>query len=188
VELERTQDMDSGAHANVSRLACGTHTGTHVDAPLHFLRDGGSIDRVPPDMLVGPAWVADLTGVGRIRGEDLDSVGVPPDIHRLLLKTSNSAGLLTDPVFHTDYAGLEESGAEWMVRRGIRLVGNDYLSVAVRDKTGPVHRILLGAGVLLVEGLSLAEVPAGACRFFCLPLKLIGAEGAPARAIIERPD
>lgn len=186
ITLERTQSMEQGAHCNLSRIACGAHTGTHVDAPLHFLPGGKSVDKLRLDILCGQAWIADFRGVNRIGAEDLDAVAIPAGVERLLLKTENSRRSKNEVEFSADYAGLDESGAEWIVRRGIRLLGHDYLSIAVRDQTGPVHRILLGADVILVEGLRLEEVPAGECRFYCLPLKLMGSEGAPARAIVVR--
>jgi arylformamidase len=185
VELDRIQRLEDGAHSNLSRLRCGTHTGTHVDAPLHFLPGGRAIDALELDALVGPAWIADLAGVRRIRADDLAAAGIPAATARLLLKTDNSDLLESAAEFRADYAGLDESGAQWILSRGIRLLGIDYLSVAARDLTGPVHRLLLQAGTVLVEGLCLGKVPAGSCRFYCLPLKLMGMEGAPARAVVD---
>lgn len=185
VDLSRAEKMEEGAHANVSRIRCGVHTGTHVDAPLHFIPGGKTIEQLPLDVLTGPAWVAEFPEIQRIRAEELEKAGIPDGTKRLLLKTRNSQILETLTVFREDYAGLEESGAKWILSKGIRLVGNDFLSVATRDQTGPVHRLLLNAEVILVEGLLLGKVPAGACRFYCLPLKLKGSDGAPARAMVE---
>ncbi len=185
VELSRTQKMEEGAHANLSRIACGVHTGTHVDAPFHFIPGGKTIEQLPLETLAGPAWVAAFAEAGRIGADELQSAGIPAGTERLLLKTRNSKTIRQETVFRADYAGLTESGAEWVLDRGIRLVGNDYLSVACRDQTGPVHTLLLGAGVVFVEGLALEEVPSGACRFYCLPIKLRGSDGAPARAMVE---
>jgi len=178
--------MEAGAHSNTSRLACGTHTGSHVDAPRHFLPQGGTMDAIPLETLMGPAWVVDFPHTGRIGADALDSAGIPAGIERLLMKTANSRLESTATEFRSDYCGLEESGARWIADRKIRLVGADYLSVAVRDQTGPVHRVLLGKEIVIVEGLTLNAVPAGACRFYCLPLRLRGAEAAPARAVVER--
>jgi arylformamidase len=185
VDLRRVARMEDGAHANLSRIACGVHTGTHVDAPFHFIPGGKTIEQLPLEMLVGPAWVADLGKARRIGAEELGNAGIPVGTVRLLLKTVNSKTIATDTVFREDYAGLTESGAKWILDKGIRLVGNDYLSVACRDQTGPVHTLCLGAGIVFVEGLSLGAVPAGACRFYCLPLKLRGSDGAMARAVVE---
>jgi arylformamidase len=186
VILERTSKMEAGAHSNASRLTCGTHTGTHIDAPLHFLPGGGTMDSVPLDALIGPAWVAEPAQTGRLRAADLEAAGIPAGVERLLLKTVNSRLWATAGEFHTGYTGLDESGARWIADRRIRLVGVDYLSVAVRDQTGPVHRVLRGDRIVIVEGLNLSDVPAGACRFYCLPLRLRGAEAAPARAVVEK--
>jgi arylformamidase len=186
VELARVDKMEEGAHSNTSHLSCGTHTGTHIDAPLHFLPAGAALDGIPLEALVGPAWVADFPQAARMGAADLEAAGIPEGIERLLLKTSNSRLWAEDNSFHPEYVGLDESGAEWIVERNLQLVGVDYLSVAAHDRTGPVHRILLGKGVVIVEGLDLNGVPSGACRFYCLPLRLRGAEAAPARAVIER--
>ncbi|MGB7538035.1 MAG: cyclase family protein, partial [Anaerolineales bacterium] len=185
VELHRTQKMEEGAHNNFSRITCGVHTGTHVDAPLHFIPGGKTIEQLPLEILTGPAWTADLTSVQRIGADGLDRIGIPAGTKRLLLKTSNSAMLESMTVFRDDYAGLDESGAKWIVGKGIQLVGSDFLSVACRDQTAPVHRALLGAEVIIVEGLILKDVPSGACRFACLPVKFRGSDGALARAMVE---
>jgi arylformamidase len=185
VELRRVQKMEEGAHANLSRIRCGVHTGTHVDAPLHFISGGKTVEQLPLEILSGPAWVAEFPVTQRIRAEELEQAGIPDGTERLLLKTRNSQILEGLTVFREDYAGLDESGARWVVERKIRLVGNDFLSVACRDQTGPVHQVLLGAEVILVEGLLLGKVPSGACRFTCLPVKLRGSDGALARAMVE---
>jgi arylformamidase len=185
VELYRTQMLEAGAHNNSSRIVCGVHTGTHVDSPRHFFPGGKTIEQLPLEILSGPAWTADVSSVPRIGREALAGAGIPAGTIRLLLKTGNSRLPASTTMFRDDYAGLEESGAEWIVEKGIRLIGSDYLSVACRDQTGPVHRLLLGAEVVLVEGLLLQEVPEGACRFTCLPVKIRGSDGAMARAMVE---
>jgi arylformamidase len=185
VDLNRIQKMEEGAQANVSRIRCGVHTGTHVDAPLHFISGGKTIEQLPLEILTGPAWVAEFPIVQRIRAEELERAGIPSGTKRLLLKTRNSQTLETMTVFREDYAGVDESGAKWILEKGIRLVGNDFLSVACRDQTSPVHKLLLGAEVILVEGLVLKNVPPGACRFYCLPVKFKGSDGALARAMVE---
>lgn len=185
VDLHRTQKLEEGAHNNFSRLACGVHTGTHVDAPIHFIPGGKTIEQLSLAGLCGPAWTADFTSVQRIGAEALERAGIPAGTKRLLLKTGNSQILESITVFRDDYAGLDESGAKWIVEKGIQLVGNDFLSIACRDQTGPVHRVLLGAEVILVEGLIMKNVPAGPCRFTCLPVKLRGSDGALARAMVE---
>jgi arylformamidase len=185
VDLRRVRTIGKKVHANVSRIQFGVHTGTHVDAPLHFIPGGKSIEQLPLDVLAGPAWIAEFPAVQCIRAEELERAGIPDGTERLLLKTGNSQILETLKAFREDYAGLDESGAKWILSKGIRLVGTDFLSVAVRDQTGPVHQLLLGAEVILVEGLLLGKVPVGGCKFYCLPLKLRGSDGAPARAMVE---
>jgi arylformamidase len=185
VDLRRVEEMEEGAPANLSRIRCGVHTGTHVDAPLHFIPGGKSVEQLPLAVLNGPAWVAGFPAAERIRAEELERAGIPEGTERLLMKTRNSDILGTLTSFREEYAGLDESGARWILEKKIRLVGIDFLSVSCPGQTVPVHELLLGAEVILVEGLLLGSVPAGACRFHCLPVKLKGADGAPARAVVE---
>ncbi len=188
VELERMNKIEEGANSNVSRLALGVHTGTHVDAPIHFVPGTTGIDTLPLNVLVGRALVIHLPRTRRISADDLDGAGIPPSTHRLLIKTRNSSYWANnDKEFHTDFVGIAPSGAEWLVDRRVELVGVDYLSVAPWKESRPTHEILLKAGVVIVEGLNLAKIQPGRYELTCLPLKLIGSDGAPARAIlIER--
>jgi arylformamidase len=174
---------ERGDDANVSVLNCDLHAGTHIDAPLHFIEGGKSVDRIALDILCGPVFVSDLTGVDEITESDLASVPMPEGTERLLFKTRNS-GLWKDRLFDPDYVALTEDGARWVVEKGIRLVGIDYLSIQPYNDEPSVHRILLGAGVVVLEGLNLTDALPGLYDLICLPLKLLGAEGAPARAIL----
>ncbi len=180
--VKRTAKGDS---ANVTALQMGTHTGTHVDAPRHFFDGTPGVDQLPLDVLVGPALVVDIPGSRRgIEASDFDGVELAGDT-RVLLRTANSA-LWESPVFHTDFAFLDESGARWLLDRGVRLVGIDYLSIEQYKRAGaPVHHLLLGAGVVIVEGLNLSQVAAGRYEMFCLPLDISGADGAPARVVLR---
>jgi arylformamidase len=186
IELEQVASMDQGAHANVSYLKSGVHIGTHVDAPHHFLNDGRTVEQLPLDVLTGPCYVVQLpAGVEAITAEALDGMSLPEDVERILFGTSNSRFWSRgESVFQEDFVAVTEDGAEWLVARGVRLVGVDYLSVAPFGDSVPTHRILLQAGVIVVEGLDLSAVPRGFYELYCLPLKLRGAEGAPARAIL----
>jgi arylformamidase len=178
--------MDQGELANVSRLEIGVHTGTHVDAPHHFLNDGRLVADLDLEVLTGPAWVLRVPDeVAEIGADHLERSGLPAGVERLLLRTRNSAWW-ADPshAFREDFAALRQDGARWLVHRGVRLVGVDYLSVAPFREPAPTHRVLLEAGLVIVEGLDLSRVEPGAYRLYCLPLKLAGAEGAPARAIL----
>lgn len=188
VSLTWTKRLENGDRSNNSHLDCDVHVGTHIDAPLHFLQGGTAVEATPLDALIGPAYVADLQGVAVITAPDLDELSLPSGIQRLLLRTHNSR-LWTDNDrrFRTDFTALRPDAAQWVVDRGIRLVGVDYLSVQCYEDSPQVHEILLGAGVVIVEGLNLLEAPSGTYELLCLPMKLVGAEGAPARAILRLP-
>ena len=179
--------LDRGDPANVSALSLGLHTGTHVDAPIHFLPEGVGVDALPLESLAGPAAVIEIDDVPLIGARELAAAhahSTPP--RRLLLKTRNSAFWDNHPTaFRTDYTALALDGAEWLVAQGVCLVGIDYLSIEAYEAAGhPVHRRLLGAGVVIVEGLDLRQVSAGAYWLVCLPLLVPGADGAPARVLL----
>lgn len=187
VSIAPASRISDGKAANVSELHCGTHTGTHIDPPLHFIEGAPSVDRIPLDALVGPAVVADLTAVERdIGAAELDSLDLDPGVERLLFHTRNSEQWREEsPEFTEDYVAVTADGARWLVDHGIRLVGIDYLSVEHRGSSGhPTHLTLLGAGVVIVEGLNLDGVPAGDYTLLCLPLKLVDGDGGPARALL----
>ncbi len=170
-----------GDPANVTRLDFGLHTGTHIDAPRHFFDDGAGVEALPLDALIGPAHVADATGLdGDLDLAGLDALAVPPGTERLLLHTRNS-DLWALEDFQAGFASVAPDAARALVERGVRLIGVDYLSVG-----GPeTHRTLLGAGVVVVEGLDLRAAPPGAVRVMCLPMRIVGADGAPARVVLE---
>jgi arylformamidase len=186
VELERVTKLEDGADANVSRLNMGAHTGTHVDAPYHFVGDGYTVEDIPIDILIGPAVVVEIPETSeKIDAVGLDQAGIRPGIERILFKTRNSRlWAEQQPEFQQDFVAITQDGAEWLVQRGVRLVGIDYLSVAPYDDPVPTHRILLGSRVVALEGLDLNGVSAGDYVLYCLPLKLGGSDGAPARAIL----
>jgi arylformamidase len=186
VVLEQVSSMDAGAHDNVSRLACGVHTGTHVDAPHHFMNDHRTVESLSLDILVGPARVIQIPeDVTVVTAEVLEKAALPPDTGRLLLKTRNSrlweAGELE---FFTGFVGISADGADWLVAHNVKLVGIDYLSVAPYHQSIPTHRTLLGAGIIIIEGMDLSAIAPGTYTLYCLPLKLVGSDGAPARAIL----
>jgi arylformamidase len=174
VLVEPVARLEAGDVAAVSHLALGTHTGTHVDPPAHFVPGGATVDELDLDLLVGPAVVADLTGGTPVDAARLDALGLPAGTTRLLLKTGcdGPTGLLSS------------EGAAWLVARGVQLVGADTLSIEPPDGSYPVHRLLLGAGVIIVEGLDLTAAPAGRYGLACLPLRIEGGDGAPARAVL----
>ncbi len=168
----------------LSRLALSTHTGTHVDAPSHFIPGGAGVDELPLEMLLGKARVAQLPSREAVARADLEALDLRDDL-RVLLKTRMS-GQLLKPGYHRDHVYLMEDAAHYLVQAGIKLVGIDYLSV---DRFGsvdfPAHRALLGAGVIVLEGLDLSEVEPGEYEMACLPLRITGGDGAPARAVLR---
>lgn len=187
VVVERVASIAAGDGLNLSRIAFGLHTGTHVDAPAHFIDGAPGVDGLPLEALVGPARVVDATGVtGDIDEATLAGLLIPPKTERLLLKTRNSR-LWDRDSFSLDFAGLTQGAAEELVRRGIRLVGIDYLSIAPAADPAPTHVALLRAGVVILEGLDLRRVEAGEYMLACLPLRVVGADGAPARAVLWHP-
>jgi arylformamidase len=184
-ELQAVKRIAQGGSSNVSRLVMGTHTGTHVDAPKHFFDDGPGVDALPLDLLLGRTRVIDITKRGGIGPDELAQAGLREDI-RVLLKTSNSA-LWNGESFHQDYTYLSEGGARYLVEQGVKVVGIDYLSVEQYKKAGaPAHRALLSQGVVIIEGLNLSEAEPGMYEMYCLPLRVVGGDGAPARVILKR--
>lgn len=186
VVLNRRTKIEEGAHANVSFLSLGAHTGTHVDAPFHFIADGSKVDEMPLEVLIGPAQVVEVPDVVKvINAEVLAGLKIADEPKRILFKTSNSHywDLDTDE-FHTGFVGIDLSASEELVKRGMILVGIDYLSASPYKISKPTHDELLGAQMIIIEGLDLRKVQAGFYTLYCLPLKLHGADGAPARVIL----
>ena len=189
VEREPVSGIERGDICNVTAYRFGSHTGTHLDPPRHFYSEGLPLEEVPLSVWMGPCFVADLTGArDSVTAADLDVANVPPETERLLLKTSNSRLWDTpDLPFTPDFVDLSPDGAEWVIRRKIRLVGIDYLSIeGPRHSECPVHKRLLSEPVMILEGLDLREVSAGLYQLICLPLKTINGDGAPARVLLMR--
>ena len=188
VEVVPRLQMSKGDPANVSELRIGTHTGTHVDPPVHFIEGGAGIDQVSLDVLAGEATVADLRGhPGPLSRADLEGLDLPQEITRLLLKTNNSEQWTkARPLeFDSDYTCLSVEAADWLIEHGIELIGVDYLSVEEKGSQGhPVHVKLLSSGVVIVEGLDLSAIEPGEYTLVCLPLKILGGDGGPARALL----
>ena len=185
VEIEKLSAIVDGADANVSKISCGVHMGTHVDAPYHFIDSGQGIEMLALEVLIGPAFVLDLIGTDTIDRQALEGQEIPADVERLLFKTRNSMYWATGvKSFQEDFVAVDESGAEWLVEQSIKLVGVDYLSVAPFHAGVPTHQKLLRHGVVIVEGLDLSSAAAGWYDLACLPLKIIASDGAPARAVL----
>lgn len=181
------RELARGAPYNLSALELGSHTGTHVDPPRHFLPHGASVDRIDLGLLNGPCSVVQVPeGRTVIRAEDLGSITGSPG--RVLFRTENSRRWARRLEFFPDYVGLDLTAARSLADRGVRLIGLDALSIE-RDPTAtyPVHRLLLGAGVVILEGLLLDGVEAGPAELHCLPLRLADGDGGPARVALCRP-
>ncbi|HEX6255468.1 MAG TPA: cyclase family protein [Euzebyales bacterium] len=181
----------AGDAMRVSHLQLGAHAGTHIDAPSHFLPDGGGIETLPLDALIGPAQVIDVPrDVRLITADVLAAARIPSDAARLLARTANSGWSAHATTFDEQYVALDAGAARWCIDRGIRLVGIDYLSVEPFDadtRDYPVHKALLGAGVVVLESLDLADVVAGPYELTVLPLLIPGSDGSPARALLRAP-
>jgi arylformamidase len=190
-KVEPLRRIAKGDSANVSVVSFSDHTGTHVDPPIHFLESGNTVDRLPLDALVGPCVVVAFDGPGHVSGEWLDRATLPARTERILFKTPNSARW-ADPTasFTRDFTTMNASAGKWCVDHGVKLVGIDYLSIEPQgpEKAGyPVHKTLLGANVVIIEGLDLRGVAPGTYELVCAPLKILDGDGAPARVfLIER--
>jgi len=186
LKLEQYESMERGAVYNATRISSSVHLGTHVDAPRHFLRDGSGVEHLPLDVLTGPCYVVQLPdGIEAITAEVLDRTEITSEMKRVLFGTSNSHFWAKgESKFQTDFVAITEDGAEWLVKRGVQLVGIDYLSIAPYEESIPTHVALLKAGVVVVEGLNLSSIMRGFYDLYCLPLKIAGSDGAPARAIL----
>ncbi len=186
IAFERRLDLERGDQTTDTTLRCSVHTGTHVDAPAHFLQDGPTVEAMPLDVLIGSATVVDVGEAEDVGVPELERAAIPARVQRLLLKTRNSRrweGSHTGE-FRRDYVALTAGAAHWIVNHRMGLVGVDCLSVQ-RFEDGPeTHRMLLESGTVILEGLNLAGVTPGNYDLCCLPLKLAGVEGAPARAVL----
>jgi arylformamidase len=185
VSLHHEKHLDRGDVATVSKLELGVHTGTHVDAPVHFLRGTPGIDELALEDMIGPARVIDLPEVEVITAQQL----APAEItrgERILLRTRNSLHAWTSDTFVENYTHLDTTAARLLADRRVRMIAIDYLSIGGGDDGPEVHRILLSAGVVIVEGLDLSRVPAGRYDVVCMPIKIMGGDGAPARVAVRR--
>lgn len=184
IRITPQQEISKGGSANVSSLSFGSHTGTHVDAPKHMFDDGVSVDKLPLDALMGPAVLVDVGMEVRGVGEKELRLHELKGHTRILIKTRNSS-FIRDPQFREDYSFLSPDGADYLLSLGVKLVGVDYFSIEqFHSGHHRAHNALLGAGVVIVEGLDLSLPPLGPYELRVLPLRLAGLDGAPARAIL----
>ena len=185
-EADRISDIAKGDHATVSRLSMGSHTGTHIDAPAHFVRDGIDVGRLPLEIMVGPARVIQIKDHDAINEDELRTHKITRG-DRILFKTRNSAYAWRSAKFVEDFVHLTEPAADYLVRLGVRVVGVDYLSVGGYKGGGAaVHEMLLRHGIWIIEGLDLSLVEEGPYDLVCLPLRIENCDGSPARAILRR--
>ena len=185
VSMKRVSKIEEGDNANVTHISLSAHTGTHVDAPFHFLPDGATLESVPLKIMIGRAYVLHLPDARLITADVLKQAEIPQRTRRLLFKTRNSDIWASgEKDFQTDFVALSPDGAQYLVERGVQLVGIDYLSIAPYKESRPTHEILLKKGVFILEGINLTAVVQGRYTLYCLPLNLQGVDGAPARAIL----
>ena len=186
IELKMISQIEKGDLANVTHLSAPVHMGTHVDAPDHFLNNGKTVEDIPLDYLVGSVLVLEVPSSEVITTGDLEAFKIPEETRRILFKTSNSEYWKGEQhTFQEDFIALGPDAAARLVEIGVNVVGVDYLSVAPYNEPVPTHKILLEAGVLIIEGLDLSQVSAGEYKLYCLPLKIAGSDGAPARVLLE---
>lgn len=189
VRVKRTAKMEDGDIANISSLAMGSHTGTHVDAPYHFLKGGNTLDRMPLDALIGPARVIEIRHRQEVTVDELKAYRIRRG-QRVLFKTRNSGRCWNSASFVKDFVFISPDAARYLAERQVRAVGIDYLSVGPYEEDGgqtgvEVHRILLSSGIWIIEGLDLRPAGAGRYQLICLPLRVFQSDGAPARAILS---
>jgi len=184
-EIERVHDMSDGDANNLSIIHMGAHSGTHVDAPLHFIANGKGIDEIPPEATIGRARVIEISDTTSIKPNELRHHRIQRG-ERILFKTDNSPRVWESNSFVEDFIFISKEAALFLAERGVMLVGVDYLSVGGYKRNGAeAHKILLEAGIWLIEGLDLSLVAPGKYELICLPLKIVKGEGAPARVILR---
>jgi arylformamidase len=185
IVMQRAMDIERGDGCNVSHLAMGVHSGTHIDGPVHFVHGAAGVDEMPLTATMGPARIIEITDPREITAGELRQHALRAG-ERVLFKTSNSPRAWQSDKFIEDFVYISELAAAYLAETGVRTVGVDYLSVGGYHADGAkIHQILLTAGIWIIEGLNLSAVRAGSYEMICLPVKLHGSDGAPARAILR---
>ncbi len=186
-QLTLLSSLEQGDNSTVTRLNLSAHTGTHVDAPKHFVSGAAGVDQLDLSVLIGPAVVIDAGAADLLTAQVLQGLNIPVGAERVLFKTRNSElWAYGEKTFWREYVAISVDGAHWLIQRGVRLVGIDYLSVAPFKQTAPTHRVLLQAGMVLLEGLNLHGIMPGEYQLCCLPLKIQNCDGAPARVVLVK--
>jgi len=186
IVLERMCKLEEGDESNVTFLKMSAHTGTHLDAPNHFLSNGITIDEINLEILIGPTQVVAIPdNCSGITSRVISEISLKTGIERILFKTNNSTFWEKNAGFQKNFTAVTADGARALVDKNLKLIGVDYLSIAPFDDTVTPHQIFLQAGVVILEGINLSQVPEGIYELVCLPLKIKGADGAPARAVLR---
>ncbi|WP_395743090.1 cyclase family protein [Prosthecobacter sp.] len=184
-QIKRVSRMEDGAVCNLTHLSMSAHTGTHMDAPRHFVADGLTMEQMPLEPVIGRCRVFELDCEDQITADDLKQLKLAPR-QRVLFKTRNSTRSWAMNEFDKDFVSIRADAARYLVEQGVATVGVDYLSIGGFNKDGvETHQIMLGAGIWVIEGLNLAEIKPGYYELICLPLKLEGADGAPCRVVLR---
>jgi arylformamidase len=184
-QIKRVNRMEDGAVCNLTHISMSAHTGTHMDAPRHFIAEGMTMEQVPLEAIIGRCRVFELDCEGQITADDLKKLKLLPR-QRVLFKTRNSTRSWAKDTFDEDFVSISADAARYLVELGIMTVGVDYLSIGGFNKDGvETHQIMLGGGIWVIEGLNLAEIKDGYYELICLPLKLEGADGAPCRVVLR---
>ena len=184
VRFEHALELERGDACTVSNLSFGAHTGTHVDAPAHFVEGGAGIEKIPLSTLIGTARVLDIADRVSVTRRELEAYD-PQKGERLLLRTANSERAWKTDDFVRDFVFLAYDAARLLAERGVLMIGIDYLSIGSMDDGARTHRVLLEAGICIVEGLELSSVPSGPVDIICLPLRIAHGDGAPARVVVR---
>ncbi|MBI9046880.1 MAG: cyclase family protein [Anaerolineaceae bacterium] len=186
-EITKDLQIKNGDIANTSVIHMGNHVGTHIDAPSHFFDGAATIDKIPIDKMIGPVQVIRINNeIELITEEVLEVLSIKTGFKKVLFRTRNSEIWMKNTMdFDFSFVGFSKDAAQYLVDKGIELIGVDYLSVAPFNDPISAHKELLSSGVVILEGLNLSEVDEGEYRLYCLPIKFIGLDGGPARAILE---
>lgn len=186
ISVPRVAKIEEGSDFNVSRIELGVHAGTHIDAPFHVLENGITVDKIPLDALIGSVQVVEIAyGISVIDKSCLMKLNFQDGIDRILFKTSNSIYWETDPFsFNKEYVAINSEGAKYLADMDLSLVGVDYFSVSSYDDLKEPHLILLDRGIVILENIDLGQVVPGIYKIICLPMKIIGTDGAPVRAVL----
>ncbi len=183
--IKRVSRMEDGAVCNLTHISMSAHTGTHMDAPRHFIADGKTMEQMPFEAVIGRCRVYELDCEDQITADDLKKLRLAPG-QRVLFKTRNSTRSWAMNEFDKDFVSLRQDAAQYLVEQQVMTVGVDYLSIGGFNKDGvETHQIMLGAGIWVIEGLNLAEISDGYYELICLPIKLEGADGAPCRVVLR---